>query len=714
MAYRVEKMIGGRLMIIETGKLADQAGGAVMVEYGDTVVLMTACMTAPREGIDFFPLTVDYEERLYAAGKIPGGYIKREGRPSQEAVLACRLTDRAIRPLFPKGFNNEVQVIATVLSADQENDPAALALIGASASLGISEIPFEGPVSAVKVGYVDNRLVLNPTLSELNASKVDLVLAGTRDGIVMIEAGAQEVPEKTLLEAMEFGLAAVQEINDMQEELRYLVGKPKVSYQPPPINKEVELAVGEILGQRLPQIMYKGDKAVRDDLLKSIFDEVVGKLGSAFPADDLRGTFDAAVKKEVRTTILEKGLRPDGRDLDTIRPICCEVGVLPRTHGSGLFTRGQTQVLSIVTLGSLGEEQRIDGLGIEETRRFMHHYNFPPFSTGEVKRVGTPGRREIGHGALAGRALEAVIPDEAHFPYTIRIVSEVLSSNGSTSMASVCGSSLAMMDAGIPIKAPVAGVAMGLIVEGDGRFGVLTDILGMEDALGDMDFKVAGTADGVTALQMDIKVKNVSPHIMEEALERAHRARMFILDKMRATIGAARPELSKYAPKMTKITINPDKIRFVIGPGGKNIRAIVAETKASIDVENDGTVVIGSASEEATQKAIQMIERLTRDVEVGGIYTGTVTRTTNFGAFVEILPGKEGLVHISELAEQRVPNVDEVVKVGDEITVMVTEIDRMGRVNLSRRAVLQGAKRPEVRMGVPDRHPRPTSPRRHS
>jgi len=688
--YSFQREIGGRPLVIETGALAEQANGAVTVTYGETVVLVTACISTDlREGQDFLPLTVDYEERLYAAGKIPGSFFRREGRPGQEAVLTSRLTDRPLRPLFSKSLHNDVQVVVTVLSADQENPPDILAICGASAALGISDIPFGGPVAAVRVGYIDDEYVLNPTFTRLSQSRLDLVVAGTKDGVIMVEAGAKEVAEDILLGSLKFGQEAIQDVIKLQEELIQACGKPKMEFHGKELSSELQVTVSAIIRDKIGSGPIWKDRTGREVVLAKLKEEILEKLGSSYSSQEISAAFDSGLKGAVRSLILEKGIRPDGRSVTDIRPIKCEVGRLPRTHGSGLFTRGQTQVLTIATLGSPAEEQKIDSIGQEETKRYMHHYNFPPFSTGEVKRSSSPGRREIGHGALAERALIPVLPSETDFPYTIRLVSEVLSSNGSTSMASVCGSTLSLMDAGVPIKAPVAGVAMGLMTTTDGRYVVLTDIEGQEDFFGDMDFKVAGTAEGITALQLDLKVKNVSSEIMEKALSQARVARMFILERMKETISASRPELSKYAPRLTKITIDPEKIRNVIGSGGRTIRSIMSETKTTIDVENDGSVLIGSPNEEATQKAIRIIEELTRDVEVGGIYNGRVTRVVNFGAFVEILPGKEGLVHISELADYQAPSVEDVVKVGDEVMVMVTEIDRLGRINLSRRAVFQ-------------------------
>ena len=694
MVYAAQAEIAGRPLIIETGRFAEQANGAVTVQYGETVVLVTVCCSGEmREGIDFVPLTVDYEERLYAAGKIPGSFFRREGRPTTDAVLTCRLTDRPLRPLFPKDFRQETQVIVTVLSADMENDPDLLAIIGASSALSISDIPFSGPVAASRIGYIDDQYIVNPTYTQLQDSKLDLVIVGTKDGAVMVEAGAKEVPESVMIEAISFGQQANQAVLDLQEQLVKDCGRPKLEIKPKESNTTLQDEISDIIRERIGEGPNWKTQAERKAGVAQLKGEIEVKFLNGYTAQDLSAAFDAGLKEVVRSVVLEKGIRPDGRGLTDIRPIKCEVGVFPRTHGSGLFTRGQTQVLTIATLGSPREEQQIDGIGQDETKRYMHHYNFPPFSNGEVKRVSSPGRREIGHGALAERALVPVIPDETDFPYTIRLVSEVLSSNGSTSMASVCGSTLSLMDAGVPIKSPVAGVAMGLVTGDDDKYALLTDIQGLEDALGDMDFKVAGTADGITALQMDIKIKCIDYEVLQKGLSQAKEARLFILEKMKETIDSSRPELSKYAPRLTKLTIDPEKVRHVIGPGGKTIRTITAEANVTIDIDNDGIILIGSPNEEAKAKAIQMIDSLVRDVEVNGVYNGKVTRTTNFGAFVEILPGKEGLVHISELADYRAPSVEDVVKVGDEVTVIVTEIDQMGRINLSRRALLEGGSR---------------------
>lgn len=858
MAIKVESELGSQVLSLEAGKLAEQADGAVLVKYGDTVVLATAVGSEPREGIDFFPLTVDYEERMYAAGKIPGGFIKRESRPSEAAILAMRLTDRPIRPLFPKGYRNDVQVVLTVLSADQENDPDILAINGASAALSISQIPFLGPVGAVRVGYIDGQFVTNPTMTQLDDSQLDLVVAGTRSAVMMVEAGAKILPESLMADAIGYGQQELQKSIDLQEKLVATVGKPKkmpfigpkadsvvklgemlrdagtefvifdveTTSMKPENGYIVDLAALRVQGGKvvdrfdslvnpgrtivghqihgisdadvanaptaadvLPRFVeWIGDaalvahniafdlpfvlrhlpndrrwepKAVFDtlelayqlypdaggyrlaDLVRFVFGKELGAAHRAMPdaeatadlfvnltdrlpdrldavrsdiSDEVRrardsynraeqgerledirrrhgigsALMDVLTKATVRELVLSEDVRIDGRDSKTIRPISVEVGILPRTHGSGLFTRGQTQALSIATLGPGSDVQRLDTISPETEKRYLHHYNMPPYSVGETRPMRGPGRREIGHGALAERALLPVLPSLDEFPYTIRVVSEVVSSNGSTSMASTCGSTLALMDAGVPIKAPVGGAAMGLITDtATGRHAVLTDITGKEDAYGDMDFKVAGTEEGVTALQMDIKVQGITVEVMRAALEQAREARLFILDRMTQTIAASRSELSPYAPRIITMKIPVDKIRDVIGAGGKVIRQITAETGTQINVEDDGTIQIASVSGEAAQKAIRWIEGLTRDVEVGKEYLGKVTRIMNFGAFVEILPGKEGLVHISQLADYRVPRVEDVVSIGDELMVVVTEIDRMGRVNLSRRAAME-------------------------
>ncbi len=856
-AIKMDAEIGGQSFSLEAGKLAEQADGAVLVRYGDSVVLATAVSSTPREGIDFFPLTVDYEERMYAAGKIPGGFIKRESRPSEAAILAMRLTDRPIRPLFPKGYKNDVQIVLTVLSTDQENDPDILAINGASAALSVSSIPFMGPVGAVRVGYIDGQFVTNPTNSQLDESQLDLVVAGTREAIMMVEAGAKILPEATMADAIAYGHGELQKSIDLQERLVEAAGKPKkmpflgpkadsvvklgkaleegsdfvvfdlettamkpengyivdiaalrvsggkvvdrfeslvnpgrsiVGHQihgladedvaNAPTAAEVLTRFAEWVGgsplvahnvafdvpfvlRHLPNDVPWAPAAIYDtlelayqlypdagsyklaDLMRFVFGRDHGAAHRAMPdaeatadlfinltdglvdrlnavrgdiaaeirrgrenynrteqgeqMEDIRrrhgigsALMDVLTKATVRELVLSENVRIDGRDTTTIRAISVEVGVLPRTHGSGIFTRGQTQALSIATLGPGSDVQRLDTISPETEKRYLHHYNFPPYSVGESRPMRGPGRREIGHGALAERALVPVLPSVEEFPYAVRVVSEVVSSNGSTSMASTCGSTLALMDAGVPITAPVAGAAMGLITDAaSGRYAVLTDITGKEDAYGDMDFKVAGTAEGVTALQMDIKVSGITNEILRDALEQARVARMTILDKMTAVISASRSELSPYAPRITTIKIPVDKIRDVIGAGGKVIRQITAETGTQINVEDDGTIQIAATDGEAAKKAIAWIEGLTKDVEVGKEYLGKVTRIMNFGAFVEILPGKEGLVHISQLADYRVPRVEDVVSIGDELMVVVTEIDRMGRVNLSRRAAME-------------------------
>ncbi|MBE1446452.1 polyribonucleotide nucleotidyltransferase [Paenibacillus sp. OAS669] len=692
MEKRVQMDLGGRPLILETGRLAKQANAAVTARYGDTVVLCTVTASAEPKDLDFFPLTVNYEERLYSVGKIPGGFIKREGRPSEKAILASRLTDRPIRPLFPEGFRNDVQVVAIVMSVDQECSPEIAAMIGVSAALSISDVPFNGPVGGVIVGRVDGQFVINPTLEQAEKSDIHLVVAGTKDAIMMVEAGADEVPEEVMLEAIMFGHDEIRKIVAAQEELVQVAGKPKMEVKLHSVDETVNREVRAYAQERLVEAVKIAEKHARQDAIDAINAETVEHFTAQYEETpeklaDVKETLYDIVKEEVRRLITHDKVRPDGRALDEIRPIECDINLLPRTHGSGLFTRGQTQALSVCTLGALGDVQILDGLDLEETKRFMHHYNFPPFSVGEARPLRPPGRREIGHGALGERALEPVIPSETDFPYTIRLVSEVLESNGSTSQASICASTLAMMDAGVPIKAPVAGVAMGLIKDGD-HFSILTDIQGMEDHLGDMDFKVAGTASGVTALQMDIKIDGIDRAILTQALEQAKKGRMHILGKMLERIQQPKPQLSPYAPKIVTMQINPDKIRDVIGAGGKIINKIIEETGVKIDIEQDGRVFIASSNEQMNEKARQIIEGIVKEVVVGETYLGTVKRVEKFGAFVEILPGKEGLVHISQLSTERVAKVEDVVAVGDTITVKVTEIDQQGRVNLSRKAVL--------------------------
>ncbi|GIN37483.1 polyribonucleotide nucleotidyltransferase [Heyndrickxia oleronia] len=683
----------GRKLTVEIGQLAKQANGAVLVRYGDTAVLSTATASKEPKSVDFFPLTVNYEERLYAVGKIPGGFIKREGRPSEKAILASRLIDRPIRPLFADGFRNEVQVVSIVMSVDQDCPSEMAAMFGSSLSLSVSDIPFEGPIAGVIVGRIDGEFVINPTVEQMEKSDMHLTVAGTKDAINMVEAGADEVPEENMLEAIMFGHEEIKRLIAFQEEIVEKIGKEKMEVTLYEIDEALEKEVRSICETDLIKAIQVQEKHAREEAIQTVKDEVIAKYEEQEELEEdtlkqVKQILNKLVKGEVRRLITEEKVRPDGRKIDEIRPLSSEVGILSRTHGSGLFTRGQTQALSICTLGALGDVQILDGLGIEESKRFMHHYNFPQFSVGETGPMRGPGRREIGHGALGERALEPVIPNEQTFPYTIRLVSEVLESNGSTSQASICASTLAMMDAGVPIKAPVAGIAMGLVKSGE-HYTILTDIQGMEDHLGDMDFKVAGTEKGVTALQMDIKIEGLSRQILEEALQQAKKGRMQILNHMMSTISNPRGELSAYAPKILTMTINPDKIRDVIGPSGKQINKIIEETGVKIDIEQDGTIFISSTEEEMNKKAKKIIEDIVREVEVGQIYLGKVKRIEKFGAFVEIFSGKDGLVHISEIAEERIKKVEDVLKIGDEILVKVLEIDNQGRVNLSRKAVLK-------------------------
>lgn len=692
MEKRVEMQLGGRRLVLETGRLAKQANAAVMVRYGDTAVLCTVTASSEPKDLDFFPLTVNYEERLYAVGKIPGGFIKREGRPSEKAILSSRLTDRPIRPLFPEGFRNDVQVLNLVMSVDQDCTPEIAAMIGTSAALSISDVPFDGPIGGVNVGRINGEFIINPDVAQQAESDIFLTVAGTKDAIMMVEAEANEVPEEVMLEAIMFGHEEIRNIVATIEELVKIAGKEKMEVKLHAVNAEVNTEVRAHAQARLVEAVKIAEKHARQEAIDEVNNETVEYFTEKYIETpellkDVKEVLHDIVKEEVRRLITHDKIRPDGRKLDEIRPIDCDTSLLPRTHGSGLFTRGQTQALSVCTLGALGDVQILDGIDLTETKRFMHHYNFPPFSVGEARPLRAPGRREIGHGALGERALSKVIPSETEFPYTIRLVSEVIESNGSTSQASICASTLAMMDAGVPIKAPVAGVAMGLIKDGD-HVSILTDIQGMEDHLGDMDFKVAGTASGVTAIQMDIKIAGIDRQILHEALQQAKEGRMHILGKMMEAISEPRANLSKYAPKIIIMNINPDKIRDVIGAGGKIINKIIEETGVKIDIEQDGRVFIGSSDEEMIQKARSIIEGIVREVQVGEIYVGTVRRIEKFGAFVEILPGKDGLVHISQLSTERVAKVEDVVAVGDTITVKVTEIDQQGRVNLSRKAVL--------------------------
>jgi len=697
--HSVSMELAGRTLTLEAGRFAEQANGAVVVRYGDTMLLATAVASKePRADADFFPLTVDYEEKMYAAGKIPGSFFKREGKPTDSAILTARLTDRPLRPLFPEGYRNEVQIIVTTFSIDMVNDPAPLAIIGASAALAISDIPFLGPVGAVQVGYIDGKVQINPEMPDMPNSDLDLVVAGTKDAVLMVEAGAKELPEDLMLEAIIQGHQVCKQICDLQNELVRLAGRPKREFVPPPVDTSLEEAIQQWLGNRLYEAITDPNKMVRDAQTEALKQEVIAHFTADEPEEELEAriaavstAFENLLYEEVRRMILERGERVDGRGPKDIRPISIEVGLIPRVHGSGLFTRGQTQVLTLATLGSPAEEQRLDDLGIETTKRYIHHYNFPPFSTGEVRRLGSPRRRDIGHGALAERSLLAVLPSKEEFPYTMRLVSETLSSNGSSSMASVCGSSLALMDAGVPIKAPVAGVAMGLITGKDGRWRVLTDIQGIEDHLGDMDFKVAGTAKGVTGLQLDIKTTGITYEIMREAFAQAREGRLYILDKMNAVISEPRKELSPYAPRIITLQINPEKIGALIGPGGKTVRGITEATGAQIDIEEDGRVYISTPDAAAAQQAVAMVEALTREIKVGDIFLGKVVRIMPFGAFVNLAPGKDGMVHVSELDVGRVENVEDVIKMGDEINVMVIGIEPgTGKVSLSRRALLTG------------------------
>jgi polyribonucleotide nucleotidyltransferase len=688
---RTQTTINGKPFVFETGKLAEQAGGAVTLRYGDTIVFAAATVSPTvRPGIDFFPLTVDFEERLYAAGKIPGSFPRREGRPSEEAILTARLADRPIRPLFPKGFRNDTQIILYALSADQENDPDVLAVNAASAALAISPAPFEGPIGCVRVGTVNGKLTLNPTIPQMTDSEMDLVVAGTRDAVMMLEAGADEVPEERMIEAIELARTGIAAAIDAQEDLVRQVGKPKMQWVPEKVDAAKGERISSYLAERVRAKVRHADKAQREAGLDEVRKEAIAALATPegdLTESDVALTFDAVVKKEVRRAILEEGIRPDGRGLKDIRPLEIEVGLLPRTHGSALFKRGQTQILSITTLGPSADEQIIDTLSPVDSKRYMHHYNFPPFSVGEVRPLRGAGRREIGHGALAERALLPVVPTKEEFPYTIRVVSETFSSNGSTSMASTCGSTLALMDAGVPIKAMIGGISIGLVTGERGDHRLLTDIQGMEDNYGDMDFKVTGSEKGITAIQLDIKVRGLSSEIVRGAIMQAREARMTILDAMRRVIERPRGELSHWAPRIETIKVHPDKIREIIGPGGKMIRAIQSESGTNIEVEDDGTVRITGAKADGREKAKQMILGLTKEPEVGEVYDGKVTRIMSIGAFVEYLPGKEGLVRVSELSGERVNRVEDVVKVGDAVKVRVAEVDRQGRVNLSMRSV---------------------------
>ena len=681
--------LAGRTLTLEFGRYAQQANGSVLVRYGDTVVLVCATAAAqPRPGMDFFPLSVEFEEKLYSVGKIPGGFIKREGRPTEKAILTSRLIDRPIRPLFPKGMRNDVQVVATVLSVDTNQPPEIPAMIGSSVALSISDIPFAGPTGAVNVGLVDGEYVINPNDEQRAASDLNLTVSGTKDAVMMVEAGANEVTEEVMLKGILLAHEEIKKLVAFQEQIVAEIGKPKREFPLELVGDDIKEAVRTFSYDRMVWAFDTFERYEREAREAVVTQEAHAEFDAQFEGRE-REIDDAlyAIKKEImRGKILDAGVRPDGRALTEVRPIWCETGILPRTHGSAVFTRGQTQVMTVVTLGAMGDVQVLDGLSNEDTKRYMHQYNFPPYSTGEAKPMRGPGRREIGHGALAERALEPMIPSEEEFPYAIRLVSEVMSSNGSTSQASVCGSTLSLMDAGVPIKRPVAGAAMGLIKASDdsGKVAILTDIQGLEDFLGDMDFKVAGTTEGITAIQMDIKIKGIDEPILRQALRQAHDARMFILGKMLECLPEPRDHMSKYAPKITRFTINPEKIREVIGPGGKMINKIIAETGVKIDIEDDGRVYISTPDEEASARARSMIEGIAKDPQVGDVFRGKVVRIMQFGAFVEFAPGKDGLVHISKLADKRVEKVEDVVNIGDELEVRVAEIDSQGRINLVR------------------------------
>ena len=689
--HKIFKMdLAGRELSVEIGKIAELAAGSAILRYGETMVMVNVSKSAkPRDGIDFFPLSVDYEERLYSVGKIPGGFLKREGKPSEKAILTSRLIDRPIRPLFPKGFRNDVQVVATVLSVDQDCTPDIVSMIGSSVALSISDIPFNGPTGSVLVGLVDGALVANPTAEQREKSSLHLVVSGTKDAIMMVEAGGEEIPESLMLEAILFAHEEIKKIVAFIEEITAAVGKEKMEVELHKVDEEVETAVRNFATDKMKEAVRTVEKLERQEKMDAVREETLSHFAELLEeyGSDIEEVLQAIIKESVRMLITHEKVRPDNRKLDEIRPIWCDNGFIPRAHGSGLFTRGQTQVMTITTLGALGDVQILDGLDEEENKRYMHHYNFPAYSVGEARPSRGPGRREIGHGALAERALVPVIPSKEEFPYAIRLVSEVLSSNGSTSQGSVCGSTLSLLDAGVPIKDMVAGIAMGLIKD-DEKVAILSDIQGMEDHLGDMDFKVAGTEHGITAIQMDIKINGIDENILRTALEQARIGRLHILNEMRKTIDAPKPQLSKYAPKIITMNINPDKIRDVIGPGGKVITKIIDETGVKIDIEQTGEVFIAGIDQEMIDLAQKLIKDIVVEAEVGQTYKGKVTRITTFGAFVEILPGKEGLLHISHIAHERVAKVEDVLNIGDEVEVKVTEIDEKGRVNLSRKVLL--------------------------
>ena len=688
MSNTFEKQVGDQLFTIETGKLAQQANGAVVVRQGDSMVLVTATMAKPREGIDFFPLTIDFEERLYARGRIPGGFPRREGRPTTDTVLTMRLTDRPLRPLFPKDFRNEVQIITTPISADLETPLDIMSIVGASTALSISDIPFNGPIGVTRIGCVDGEFVINPTYQQSDVSTLDLVVAGSRDGVLMMEAGASEVSDEMVLDAIKLAQDTNLQLIELQDEIVEAAAKPKAEYNSFGYPKELDSLVnGAVEGKLADAMSPEGGKADMSARLGALKDSVVSEIGEEYERKDVSEAFETFVEKEFRRRIIELGERPDGRSVTEIRPLLSETGISPRAHGTGLFQRGETQVLAFTTLGPVGDKQKIDNLTPVELKRFMLHYNFPPFSTGETGRMFT-GRREIGHGALAERAIAAMLPSEEEFPYAIRVVAECLSSNGSTSMASTCAGILALMDAGVPIKKPVAGISIGLVTDDEGRFVTLTDIQGMEDHFGDMDFKVAGTAEGITAIQLDIKVQNIGFEVIEQTLAQAREARLEVLAKMAEAIDAPRAEVSQYAPRMTSVSIPVSKIGSVIGPGGKTIRGIIEETGAQVDVQDDGTVFVSSVDGDASKRAVEMIENLTKEAKIGEIYTGKVVRILGFGAFVEILPGQDGMVHVSELSDHRVESVEDEIEMGQELTVQVIDIDPQGKISLSRRSLL--------------------------
>ncbi|MDY3946664.1 MAG: polyribonucleotide nucleotidyltransferase [Ezakiella sp.] len=711
--------LAGRELSVSIGKYAEQAAGACFIRYGDTVLLVTATSSKkPREGVDFFPLSVDYEEKYYAAGKIPGGFIKREGRPSEHAILTSRLIDRPIRPLFPEGYRNDVQVIAELMSYDPDCSSQVAAMIGASIALSISDIPFNGPIGAVQIGFIDKKYIVNPTVEESDKSDINLTVAGTHDAIMMVEAGANEVSESEMLEAIMIAHEEIKKITEFINEIVKEVGKEKQAYTPFEIDPEVKEKINAEYKDAVVKAMNHADKMARVKETDELVDKIKTEMIELFPEkmNSIAAAIDEMEYNEVRRQILVDGVRPDMRDFDEIRPLSAEVALLPRTHGSGLFKRGQTQVLSIATLGVGDDAQVIDGMLDEYEKKYIHHYNFPPFSVGDTKPLRSPGRREIGHGALAERALVPVIPSQEDFPYTIRVVSEVLSSNGSSSQASICGSTLALMDAGVPIKRPVAGIAMGLVSGDNGEKVILTDIQGLEDHLGDMDFKVAGTTEGITALQMDIKISGIDRNILEEALQKAKKARFTILDVINSAIDKPREDISPYAPRLIQMQIDPEKIREVIGTGGKVINAIIAETGVKIDIEDDGSVVIASVDSAQGLRAKEIIENIVKDPEIGEVYEGKVTKIMNFGAFVSILNGKEGLLHISQIDHNRVEKVEDVLKTGDDVTVKVIGIDKDGKIDLSRKALLpvpEGfvEERPRDRGGRRERSDRPDKPR---